>query len=134
MSGVAKQLVAVHPLLGDDRDVPHRAHRLGSQELVGELQIDGHFAVQLTILQRPLIDSAGREPLNLVQTLLASQRGTRLCHELLAFGIASRTGGVAAGRHRDRHQIDNRSLHVITSLRSMTSSRSASCYLWAIVL
>jgi len=68
-------------------------------------------------------------PCTWFQILLAAERGARLRHQLLGLRVAGRVRGVAAGGHRQRQQIDNHSLHVITSLSSMTSGRRGSCYL-----
>ena len=81
-----------------------------------------------------LIGAGGGEPLHLAQVLLAAERGARLRHQLFGLRIAGHARREAAGGHRERHQIHNHSLHVITSLKSMTTRREGSCYLWAIVL
>ena len=131
---VAQQLVAVHPLFGDDRRVAHRAHRLGAQQLVGQLQVDRHFAGQLAILHRALVGAGGGQPPHLVEILRAAERRARLRDQLFGPGVAGRARDVAADGQQQREQIHNQSLHVITSLSSMTSGPRRSCYLYAIVL
>ncbi len=53
--------------------------------LSGSSQIDRDLAAQLTILQRALIGAGGGEALDLVQVLLAAERGTRLREQLFDF-------------------------------------------------
>jgi hypothetical protein len=131
---VAEQRIAVQSLFGDDRRVADRVHRFGPQQLVGQLQIDGYVAAHLSIPHRALVGSSGGQPVHGRQVPVSAERRARLRHQLLGLRIAGRPRRESAGGHRDRHQIDNQSLHVITSLSSMTSCAAASCYLQAIVL
>ena len=102
---VAQHLLAVDALQRLDRRVAHRAHALGAQHLVGQLQVDRDLAVQLPVAHRR-VDSvpAAVRPCTLAHVLLAAERRPRLREELFRFRIARGARGKAAERHRERDQ------------------------------